>query len=71
MSGIIHERGRSCEKCGASERNGEFLRIFGDHIVELQDGGAPLDPSNVMLMCGACHSIKTVAARDARMARPT
>ena len=32
------------------------MRVFGDHVVELQDGGAPLDKTNVMLRCGLCHT---------------
>lgn len=38
------------------------MRVFGDHVVELQDGGAPLDKTNVMLRCGSC------AQRARRMA---
>ena len=33
--------------------------ILGDHIVELKDGGAPLDAANVQLLCMACHQQKT------------
>src|SRR5216683_2297763 len=47
VAAVIAERGRSCERCGA-----EPSRIFGDHIVEMKDGGAPLDKRNVMLLCG-------------------
>jgi hypothetical protein len=65
MHAIISERGRRCQECG---RTG--CRLFGDHVVELKDGGAPLDPRNVLLRCGACHTRKTAAARAARMARP-
>ena len=66
MARLLAERGRRCEEpaCGRSG-----TRIFGDHIVELQDGGAPLDPANVRLLCGSCHTAKTARARAARMAR--
>lgn len=60
---IIRERGRACEVCGS--RDG---RIYGDHIKELRDGGAPLDPSNVQLMCASCHGLKTHKAKLARWA---
>lgn len=55
-------RGR-CETpgCGRVER-----RMFVDHIVELKDGGAPLDRANAWLLCGSCHSLKTAAARAMR-----
>ncbi len=66
MRRLIAERGRRCEECG---RTG--CRIFGDHVVELQDGGEVLDERNVKLLCGSCgscHTPKTVTARAARMA---
>lgn len=53
-----------CAKCG---RTG--CRLFVDHIVELQDGGAPFDQSNLEAICGSCHSAKTAAERAKRMAR--
>ncbi|GEN61698.1 HNH endonuclease signature motif containing protein [Acetobacter nitrogenifigens] len=63
MRRLIEKRGRSCEKCG---RTG--TRLFGDHVHELKDGGAPLDPSNVQLLCGSCHTTKTARARAIRTA---
>jgi 5-methylcytosine-specific restriction protein A len=63
MARLIAERGRRCEAC---QRVGG--RIFGDHVTELQDGGAALEPSNIKLLCGACHTAKTVKARAARQA---
>lgn len=62
---LIEERGRRCERCG---RTG--CRIFGDHMVELEDGGEPLEPSNVQLLCGSCHTTKTAASRAARIPAP-
>lgn len=50
--------------CRAPWRRG---RVAGDHIVELKDGGAPLDPRNVMFRCPSCHTRKTNAARASRM----
>jgi hypothetical protein len=69
MEEIIRERGRICEDphCdGRTHRPG--MRVFGDHIVELKDGGAPLDKRNIMLRCGASHTKKTAAVRAERMA---
>ncbi len=71
MGAIIAERGRRCQDPshqGAHERG---TRVFGDHIIELKDGGATLDRRNVLLRCGACHTRKTIAARAARMSRIT
>jgi 5-methylcytosine-specific restriction enzyme A len=52
------ERRVRCEDCGRTD-----TRLFGDHVTELQDGGAPLDTGNVRLLCGACHSRETAQAR--------
>jgi 5-methylcytosine-specific restriction endonuclease McrA len=69
MRRLIEERGRRCEKCGRSAAGGQKMRIFGDHIVELKDGGAPLDETNVELLCGSCHVTKTAAERKRRTAQ--
>jgi 5-methylcytosine-specific restriction protein A len=68
IAAIIRERGRHCEdpRCQTPNR-GAGQRIFGDHVDELQDGGALLDPGNVMLRCAPCHGRKTVAERNKRM----
>ncbi len=67
VAAIIKERGAKCEDstCRFPGRIG--IRVFGDHIIELQDGGAPLDKANVMLRCGACHTRKTNSERAKRM----
>jgi len=59
------EAGGRCQApgCGRRER-----RMFVDHKVELKDGGAPLDPRNVWLLCGSCHTRKTVSERARRTA---
>ncbi|MGE0424943.1 MAG: HNH endonuclease [Reyranellaceae bacterium] len=66
---IVAERGARCEDPMHDPRRPRGgVRMFGDHVHELQDGGAPLDKANVLLRCGSCHSRKTVAVRAARMA---
>lgn len=62
---VIAQRGRRCEGCGA-----QGCRIFGDHIRELTDGGEALEPSNIQLLCGSCHTTKTAAAKRMRSANP-
>lgn len=57
---VRRAHGGRCARCGS--RN----RPIVDHIVELRDGGAPLDPANLQLLCHACHQVKTGAARRAR-----
>lgn len=63
MKEIKAERPNCCERCG---RTG--TRLFGDHVVELKDGGAPLDKRNVQLLCGSCHTAKTAQERAKRNA---
>lgn len=67
LARLIRERGRRCEMpgCGAG---GPGVRIFGDHVHEISEGGARLDPRNVRLICAACHNRKTAAARAVRSA---
>ena len=55
------ERGRRCEVRAPA-------RLFADHIRERRDGGARLDPANGQCLCGKHHSLKTAAARAARLA---
>lgn len=37
-----------------------------DHIIEIRDGGAKLDPRNVELLCSSHHGLKTAEARAKR-----
>jgi 5-methylcytosine-specific restriction enzyme A len=66
---IKSQRGYACEAegCGFDGRGREWL-IHADHVIEIRDGGARLDPLNVMLRCQGCHNRKT-AAEAARRAR--
>lgn len=66
---IIKGRGRRCEDPAHSGAHDPKARLFGDHIVELRDGGEPLEPSNVMLRCGSCHTRKTIEVRSQRARR--
>lgn len=65
MQSIRKERGSKCESCGKAG-----VRLVGDHVVEIRDGGAALDRSNVQLLCWPCHTTKTNQARAARMKHP-
>ena len=56
-------RGR-CQMQGCTRRGAVV-----DHIVELKDGGAPLERTNVWLLCISHHSLKTVSERSRRTAR--
>jgi 5-methylcytosine-specific restriction enzyme A len=64
---VRREAGGRCQapSCGRVER-----RMFVDHIIELKDGGAPLDRTNVWLLCGSHHTRKTIAERARRTAEP-
>ena len=63
---VRREAGGRCQVpgCGRAE-----WRMIVDHIVELKDGGAPLDRSNARLMCRSHHNQKTIAERAKRTAR--
>ena len=66
---VIARAGRRCEavidgkRCWKAEPR---HRMFADHIVEIKDGGARLDPDNGQCLCGAHHTAKTAATRAAR-----
>lgn len=66
MAQIIKERGRRCEDPSCKTPHGPWGRVYGDHIVEIKDGGAPLDKANIMLRCSPCHGVKTVGERFKR-----
>jgi 5-methylcytosine-specific restriction protein A len=53
-----------CQKCGT-----RTVRLIADHITEIDDGGAPLDVSNGMTLCIACHNRKTAQVAQARRGR--
>lgn len=61
---VLKRAGGKCEwpGCGRAEK-----RMFADHIVELKDGGAPLDPANGQCLCGKHHTLKTHQARLHRL----
>ena len=68
MARLIRERGRCCQECGRThEDDGRPIRIYGDHIRELRDGGAPFDPINIRLLDGGCHNKKTQAEKARRL----
>lgn len=62
---LKRQRGAWCERCGSAKG------LIADHIVELKDGGAALDDSNIELLCASHHGAKTQAARVARAAGRT
>lgn len=54
---------RTCSSCGKTD-----TRIYVDHIVEMRDGGAPLDEANLQALCGGCHAKKSARERAKRQA---
>ena len=58
---VISARGKQCERCSARGF------VIADHKVEIRDGGARLDPSNIRLLCAKCHGRKTAQAKRARL----
>lgn len=37
-----------------------------DHVIALEDGGPPLDRTNLRALCASCHGRKSAAERKAR-----
>jgi 5-methylcytosine-specific restriction protein A len=68
MEEIKLERGHHCEDPHCTTPRARQTPLYGDHIIELRDGGAPLDKTNVMLRCASCHTRKTAAERAKRLA---
>lgn len=65
---LVAERGRICEVVEhVGARVLTILQVvYGDHIIELRDGGPKLDPCNVQLSCAKCHGKKTYRERQRR-----
>ena len=60
---VKNERGWKCQRCAATGRG---IRLIGDHIHEIRDGGAVFERQNIQLLCLPCHNTKTAQARTAR-----
>ncbi len=60
--GVKERAGWKCQVCGARGL------LYADHIIEIQDGGARLDPGNGQALCARHHSEKTAAVRAGRAA---
>lgn len=62
---VLQRDGGRCAVPGCETAD---LRVAVDHIIEIRDGGAPLDPQNLRLLCQPHHNAKT-AANAARRTR--
>lgn len=67
---LIVERARICQDVQCPTPGRWQGRLIADHVVEIKDGGAPLDPRNVLLRCSTCHARKTAREAAARMRAP-
>lgn len=63
---VIARAAGRCQRPGCGR---EGVRLFADHVVELQDGGDPFDVTNGQALCGSCHTAKTAAERAKRQRR--
>jgi len=61
---VQREAKRTCESCGKTD-----TRIYVDHRIEMRDGGAPLERSNLQALCGVCHARKSAREREKRAVR--
>lgn len=67
-SDVKREGGYRCDApgCGKVFPADEWA-LIADHIVEIADGGAPLDRSNIQCLCRPCHARKTARAAKMRV----
>lgn len=47
---VLERRGRRCQRCGGV---GDIVH----HVIALKQGGARLDPANMLVVCPACHQV--------------
>lgn len=72
-SAVLKRAGWRCEVVTNGERcpnRHPAHRMYADHIVERQDGGALFDPKNGMCRCASHHTIKTNIERAKRINAP-
>lgn len=50
-------------QCRTPERR---CRVFGDHTIEIKDGGPRFDPHLILFRCGSCHTRVTAERRGVR-----
>jgi 5-methylcytosine-specific restriction protein A len=65
---VVDRAGGWCQDQRCKTPNRKPRRLFADHVIELQDGGAPFDPANGLARCGSCHTRKTAEERAKRQA---
>lgn len=65
---------RAGGRCQAVDRYGHRCskaepehRIFADHVIEIRDGGRPLDLNNGQALCFSHHERKSAAERARRL----
>jgi 5-methylcytosine-specific restriction protein A len=66
---VALERGEVCEGKEHDPKFSRRVNVELDHIVELVDGGAPLDRDNVRFLCKSCHKKKTNQQKSRRNER--
>ena len=65
---VISRAGGRCQWPGCTKAAPQH-RMVADHVIEIKDGGAPLDPANGQCLCVQHNTVKGVMAREARMAQ--
>ena len=51
------QRGYRCQACG-EDHSATAWKLRADHIIAIKDGGEPLDPRNVQVLCAGCDNAK-------------
>ena len=68
---VVHRAAGRCEAVDRGMRCTKAMpdyRMYADHIIELQDGGAPLDLDNGQCLCAMHHIRKTQETQTQRLA---
>ncbi len=58
-------RGFRCESCGADHSQTRW-KLRSDHIKAIKDGGDPLNPLNVQVLCPTCDNRKRASEHRQR-----
>lgn len=66
---LRERRKRDADYAAARGRAEAGERVILDHIVEIKDGGAKLDPANTQWLTFSEHQAKTEGAKRARVGR--
>lgn len=66
---LVEDRKLDADYFAAKARSRRGERLILDHVIELKDGGAALDPANTKWLTFSEHQVKTAKSRARRAQR--